>query len=323
MLCLSIEPKFSLKDLEEKYQKAIREGFTQLRYDELSTQQKEILGEVQAMLIVVNDSEFMATMSYLKPPQNQKILKIHRNIKLGHDNNNPLIFYIGMFGKCLVAVTRVDQGCGRDALIHSDCFENVLLIAAVGVAAGFPENGVKLGDVLVSQQITDCSIYKRQDGEYISRGNTTRAFKYLIKRLKDGKFQWKFVCTSQDTKSSVIFGQFLSKPMLLNDEAERGEILKYFGKEAKGYEMEGFSIAGGAIDCIIIKGVCDFASGKNKKWQPTAALAANDCLYHDLNQMDLSVMKDDIQKGIFQLYIIGYVVCTVNSVCMLLYSCIP
>ena len=291
----------------------------QLRHDELSEQQKEIIGEVQAMLIVVNDSEFMATMSYLKPPQNEKILKIHRNVKIGLDNNNPIIFYIGMFGKCLVAVTRVEQGRGKVALYHCDFFKNVLLIAAIGVAAGFPENGVKLGDVVVSQQIIDCSIYKDQDGEYIPRGSTTHAFEYLVKRLKDNKFQWEFVCASQDTKSSVMFGRFLSKPMLLNNEAERKKILKYFGKEAKGYEMEGFSIAEGGISCIIIKGICDFACGKDKTWQPTAALAANDCLYHDLNEMDLSLMKE---KGtytyIFQSYIIlAYDVCTWHTyMCM-------
>ena len=45
---------------------------------------------------------------------------------------------------------------------------------------------------------------------------------------------------------------------------------KYFGEEANGYEMEGYSKVGGAIDCIIIKGVCDFDSRKNKKLQTTA-----------------------------------------------------
>jgi len=34
--------------------------------------------------------------------------------------------------------------------------------------------------------------------------------------------------------------------------------------------MEGYSIVGGEIDCIIIKGACDFDSGKNKKLLPTA-----------------------------------------------------
>ena len=163
MLC-TLEPTFSLESLQEKYQKAISVGYTKLLYDKLSAQQKKILDEVQAMLVVVNKSEFMATMSYLKPLVNhdfQSILEIHHVMTLGHKKNS-LVFFIGMFGKCPVAVTRVNQGCGRDALYHSGCFNNILLIAAVGVAAGFPENGVNLGDVIVSQQITDCSIYKKK-----------------------------------------------------------------------------------------------------------------------------------------------------------------
>ena len=267
MLC-TLEPTFSLENLNEKYQEAIKVGFTQLRYDQLSTKQMEILDEIQAMLVVVNDIEFMATMSYLKPLVNhdyQSILEIHHKITFGHDEN-PRLFFIGMFGKCPVAVTRVNKGCGRDALNHSSCFNNILFIAAVGVAAGFPENDVNLGDVIVSQQITDCSIDKEKNGEHIPHDNVTPACKYLIDRLEKSKLQWEFVCASEGTKSSVKFGLFLSKPVLLDDKEEKEKILKYFGKGAKGYEMEGFSIAGGAIDCIIVKGVCDFASGNNKIW---------------------------------------------------------
>ena len=284
-----------MKELEEIHKGTTGElaDNTRVCYNDLTAQQKKILDEVQAMIVVVNDSEFMATMCYLKPPNQdyQSILEVHCSITLGH-TQNPLIFYIGMFGKCPVAVARVDAGFGRDAINHSDCFKNVLLIAAVGVAAGFPENGVDLGDVIISQQITDCSLYKQTDGIYIPRGTTTSASKYMINRLKN-KFHWEFACSKEGAKSSIILGKFLSKPMLLNDPEERGKILKYFGEEAKGYEMEGYSITGEAIACIIVKGVCDFASGKDKIWQPTAALAANNYLHYHLSQMDLSNMKDN------------------------------
>jgi len=304
-MCCVPEPTYSMEDLKKKYEQTIGSGNIKVRYDELTGKQKKILDEVQAMIVVVNNSEFMATMSYLKPPneQYQSILAVHHNIKIGHTNKS-MIFYIGLFGKCPVAVARVNPGCGRDATDHSDCFTNILLIAAVGVAAGFPENGVNYGDVIISQKITDCSLYKCQDGNYIPRGITVSPSKYMLSRLIKKGF-WKFECSQKDRKSSITFGQFLSKPVLLADEEERGKMLKYFGKEAKGYEMEGFSIMGTEIDFIIIKGCCDFASGKkNKKWQPTAALAANDYLHHHLSQMDLSYMKDGVQKGNFyQLYV--------------------
>jgi len=286
-----------MEDLKKKHKQAIGVDNIQVCDDELTVEQKKILDEVQAMIVVVNDSEFLATMCYLKPPneQYQSILEVHRNIKIGHANKL-MIFYIGMFGKCPVAVAQVDAGCGRDATDHSDCFTNILLIAAVGVAAGFP-NAVNYGDVIISNRITDCSLNKYQDGNYIPRSITVSACKDMLMRLKN-KFSWKFVCSQKGRKSSITMGLVLSKPVLLNDKKERENIRKCFGEEAKGYEMEGYSIIGGGIECIIIKGVCDFASGKTKDWQPTAALAANDYLYHHLNQMDLK------QKGYFdQLYV--------------------
>ena len=80
-------------------------------------------------------------------------------------------------------------------------------------------------------------------------------------------------------------------------------MLRNFGMEAKGFEMEGFSITGFGIECIIIKGVCDYASGKTKEWQPTATLAANSYLYHHLNQLDISSMNAAkyLHKGLHEL----------------------
>ena len=39
-----------------------------VNYRELNEQQRKCLDKVQAMIIVVNQNEFMATMCYLKPP---------------------------------------------------------------------------------------------------------------------------------------------------------------------------------------------------------------------------------------------------------------
>ena len=88
----------------------------------------------------------------------------------------------------------------------------------------------------------------------------------------------------------MIPGLILSKPVLLNDKAERDRLLKKFGPEAKGFEMEGFGIMESLLNFIVIKGVCDFAGDKNKEWQPTAALTANDYLYHHFSQTDLILL---------------------------------
>ena len=293
------QPIYSVEDLKKKSIKANAQN-TVVNYDKLNERQKKLFDDVQAMIIVVNQNEFMATMCYLKSPNgHSSILEVHGPNQVGFANK-PFIFYIGIFGKCPVAVTRVDQGRGRDAIDHITYFKNILLIAAVGVAAGFPENKVHYGDVIISKQIKDCSIYRQGDGTCIPRGDTTPGCKYMIGRLQNS-LHWEFVHSKQGTKSSVSLGLFLSKPVLLDDKGGRAEMLRDFGVDAKGFEMEGFSITGFGIECIIVKGVCDYASGKTKEWQPTAALAANDYLYHHLNQLDISAMRtarDDLHTGL-------------------------
>ena len=285
------EPLYEKRDLEELCSEANVEVKV-LHYDELDEKRKEMVAKVQAMLVVVNDYEDLATKCYLKPPDGSKvILEIHRKTKYGPDFD-PRIFLIGKFGKCPVAVTQVRQGHGSDAALHADkdVFHDMQIIIAVGVAAGFPENKVKLGDVLIAERIHDCSIRKAQEGEIIPRGNVLPVSKYMFDRLLN-KHNWDFPCTKDKSRSSeVIPGVFLSNSELINDAKKRKELLIAHCKEAKGYEMEGFGIMTSSMDCIIVKGVCDYAGKKTKKWQPTAALAANHYLLQELERLDLSLL---------------------------------
>ena len=267
-----------------------------LQFDKLSSQQKDIVAKVQAIIVVVNSNELLATMCYLAPPDHQNaVLRIQCKSPVGPDND-PRIFYVGKFGKCPVAVTQVQQGHGKDAVYHArkELFNNLVLIAAVGVAAGFPENGVKLGDVLISDQIQDCSIYKCQNEDF-PRGNKMPASKFMRQLLKPD-IDWNYPCTKDEKRdTSIKFGLILSKPVLLDNKVAREQLLKDFGKEAKGFEMEGFGIMDSSLDFMVIKGVCDLGDKKNDLWQPTAALAANDYLYHHFCQTDLSVLIENKQ----------------------------
>ena len=56
--------------------------------------------------------------------------------------------------------------------------------------------------------------------------------------------------------------------------------------------MGSFDITGSLKSFIIIKGVCNFTGDNTKVWEPTAALAANDYLYHHLYQTDLSLLVE-------------------------------
>ena len=269
---------------------------------------------MQAILVVVNQYELLATLCYLKPPDGQSAVMTIQCITSVGPDNDPRIFHVGNFGKCLVAVTQVQQGCGEDAVYHArrEVFKNLVLIAAVGVAAGFPKK-VKLGDVLISDRIHDCTIHKIQDGDYISRGIIKSASKFMKQILKLD-FDWKYPCTKDKSRNaSVKIGLILSKPMLLNDKTERDRLLKV-NPEAIGFEMEGFGIMKSTLDSIVIKGVCDFAGDKDKAWQPTAALAANDYLYHHFCQTDLSLLLQGmyLALGTYILQIYNYVALATN-----------
>ena len=122
----------------------------------------------------------------------------------------------------------------------------------------------------------------------------------MIFSKKNILINWKYACT-KDTKrnASVITGLILSKPVLLNDRAESYRLFRYFAREAKGFEMEGFGIMESSLHFIIIKGVYSFAGGINKAWQPTAALAANDFLFHHFKETDLSLLLENKQGNNF------------------------
>ncbi|XP_065916778.1 uncharacterized protein [Dysidea avara] len=288
------EPKYDEEDLKKMYKDA-KIQTTELNYDELNKKQKEMVAKSQAMIVVVNYYEDLATKCYLKPPDGSNvILEVHHKAKYGSDIDTR-IFLIGKIGKCPVAVTKVSQGRGRDAAFHAntDVFHDMKVIIAVGVAAGFPENKVKLGDVLISDRIHDCSMIKVQDGEIIPRGNVIPASKYMLERLHR-KLDWQYPCTKDLSRNStVVIGPILSKSELLNDAKIRKQYIHAHCKEAKGYEMEGFGIMETEMKCIIVKGVCDYAGQKAKIWQPTAALAANDYLFQDLNRKDLSLLLNE------------------------------
>ena len=261
-----------------------------LNYGELNTQQKEILSKVQLIIVVVNDNEFMATMCYLAPPDHLNVvLRIHCKTP----NSDSQIFYVGNFGKCPTAVTWIKQGCGKDALcyvsLQKEYFKNLVLVASVGFLTGFPISDIQLGDVLISEQI---HTIHDQDNNSNPRDSVIPASQFMLNLLKE-YFDWEFPCTLDKKRdASVKFGLILNKHMLLSGVAERTQSLHYIGQKPKGIELDSIDITGLLKSFIIVKGVCNFTGDNTKVWEPTAALAANDYLYHHLCQTDLSLLVE-------------------------------
>jgi hypothetical protein len=80
---------------------------------------------------------------------------------------------------------------------------------------------------------------------------------------------WEYLLDN-DIKASKIFSQILSGEELIDNVERRDELIKQF-PVAKGGEMEGsglFAACDGAVEWILVKGICDFADGNkatNKK----------------------------------------------------------
>ena len=99
----------------------------------------------------------------------------------------------------------------------------------------------------------------------------------LLNRFKNIK-NWEHT-TIQDKNSNIIFTRLLSGEELVDNLEHRNSLISEYS-DSKGGEMEGagvYSACGNKIDCILVKGLCDFADGekgKNKKQNQEIAITA-------------------------------------------------
>ena len=249
--------------------------------------------KVVALLLVVNESERLATHSYLKALDGyDNIFKhTHRNDHAGQ-KSELAIYHIGSYGACPVAVQTIlpgaiiDGGASSAPNMAYDCFPNLGAIIGVGVACGADKNKVQMCDVLVSSKIVFYDKARAQEGHYVPRGETVDASSYLL-TLFTQNVKWPNNSIKDRLRSGNMHipkvkpGIILSGPFLIDDPVTKKRFIEDFAREAVGIEMEGSYLFGAAkrttTHLIIIKAVCDFGDGKkNKDYQPTAALLAAD-----------------------------------------------
>ncbi|KIW70684.1 hypothetical protein PV04_02929 [Phialophora macrospora] len=93
----------------------------------------------------------------------------------------------------------------------------------------------------------------------------------------------------------IHFGYVASGDMVLKSGTHRE---RYADKaQVIAFEMEGAGVAKDIVDCLVIKGVCDYAdSHKHKGWQPYAAEVAAACMKALLAQLRRS--KSVVDRGV-------------------------
>lgn len=162
---------------------------------------------------------------------------------------------------------------------------NPAKVILTGICAGVGD-GVKLGDVCVSEQIIDYDLGKVKAGEYQPRWRAYGSDAELVTLAKH--FQPKSWATSITTPRpggssalpQVHFGPMLSGSKVVAD-GDMVQSLTETWTQAVGLEMEGGGVAaaadayGARPPILLIKGVSDRADRKkNDKWRGYAAEAA-------------------------------------------------
>ena len=251
---------------------------------------------IQILLVTVNKHEYNAVLSSLNPVKNSKLSKYTHCCKIP-PLKKTATYVFGKFGAFNVAVHKmVAQGpaAAQDVItVSSSCFgDNLNAIIAVGVTCGV-ENKSDYLDVLVSDKITFYQYADTIDKDKLKIDVANLPTSSFLLDVFNQPPQWPINKSSETvaklTKKPVLrFGTILSGNKLVDNKKYKEELLENFSPDAIGIEMEGAGLFHNCSDhnyeILIVKSVCDFGDGKkDKKYQPTAALLAAECVKHYLS----------------------------------------
>lgn len=247
-----------------------KQDYIEIEYEKI----EYILGEELILLVTATDLETEFTHINLKP------LDGYSNIIQVFEGNQT--YYFGMFG--LYKVAHVQCAMGSISRASSIMTVSTALgklkskiVIMVGIAFGIDETNQKIGDVFVAESVIPYNIKRVGKNKDISRGIEAQSSQILLNRFKNIK-NWEHT-TIQENKSEVIFTRLLSGEELVDNLEHRNSLVAQY-PDSKGGEMEGagvYSACGSKIDCILVKGICDFADGekgRNKKKNQEIAITA-------------------------------------------------
>lgn len=255
----------------------------------------KVLKNIMVLLVTGNHIENLAIQKYLQPLDGHK--DVYQFLKYdfvdqGGQQTNTVIYYIGKYGSCPVAVRNSSPAPDNTNAVPAmagQWFPNLCAIISVGVACGIKERGIRILDVLVSSKVVNYDKAKTKYGGYLTEEPI--AVSHELKQLFTHFDQWptdeikKCLIDNGKKMPYVKSGVILSGSYLVNNPAMQKTI--DFVPEAIGVEMEStrvFVPSQQTTNTIIIKAVCDFGDGKdNDVYQPTAALVAADFVHKCLS----------------------------------------
>ena len=244
------------------------------RNTEESKKLEEFSNEVEIILQVVNENEYQAAVTLMEPP----CPSFSRAVVFPSAGK-----VVGMFADKKTALIQTGVGADVGDYVQSaiDMFCNAQFVIGVGACYAFNSEQHKLGDVLVSNRISDLknSTFDKH-GQLINCGQIVD----MVEDLKatfcmDLTFERDFEVSDAERVSRIYTGPFASYSALIDHEDTREKfraaVPGVIGGEMEGGELLKFQSKRKVRGVIVIKGVADYADGrKEKSWQFTAAMAA-------------------------------------------------
>ena len=239
---------------------------------------KELIGGVKILIMVVESNEYNAAMHYF----------VKGEVK-GLTVEDGTTYYVGKWGKIPAALVHVAGKSTEDPTKKAiKLFHTLETIIALGVCGTTKYAGC----VLVSDKIYKYCKQELPSGNIFDTSDFAEPVSRIFELLHNNYVQWSFVCTEEgDNKSEAKFVPMLSGTNLTASREDQDKLIHVVNEEGFGVEMGGKGILSGIkeenkkTDFIIVKGGCNYANkDKSEKWQPTAAMAAADFLYSQLNK---------------------------------------
>ena len=233
---------------------------------------KAFCDEVQWIIQVVNENEYQAAVTFMKPPGSE----FQRTVIFPRPN-----IIVGMFADKKTALIHTGGGSNCSDYVQDavKAFPKAKFVIGTGICYAFDSEQHKLGDVLVSKQICDLRNLQLKIEGIVDHGQRVD----VVKDLQD-VFCKDLICdecfpVSEQHISQVSTGQFVSFPFDVQSKEISVKIQKLvpyaIGGDMEGGELLKFQTKKKIEGVIVIKGVTHYANKNSaEEWEFTATLAA-------------------------------------------------
>jgi len=256
----------------------------------------QIIGE-QMLLGLVNqiDIVIFCAIDVEKNSLLSKIEALNGYNKILYAQYNSCVYYLGRLGYFNVALTMIGKGNLNSTIYCDRAFDlwKPKLAIMCGIAYGLKPEKQKIGDVLVSELITNYEPQRIGEVKH-SRGLRIPSSEKLFKAFSN-IVNWQFK-TDENRIVNIHKGQIISGEKLVDRKQYVEEFIESY-PDAIGGEMEGagFSLSAysNKVDWIVAKSICDWGYDKSDNYQKLAADCATSLVFHVLsNSFFLEDFKD-------------------------------